>query len=366
MTPTEKPTENQTQNQRLKKAEKKPPSRPTLRDVAREAGLSVTQTSRALNDHSDVAKQTKRRAVEAADRLGYTPNLAARRLKMPDARTQSIGLVLDTSSQRFSDPFLGDLLTAIVEEASANGFELQLSAPSGGDDVVDAYKQAIKQKRVDGFIVLRVTNDDPRLRFLVEHSIPLVTFGCIDDAHPYPVVRETDDCFQPAIDHLVELGHSSIGCIYVPLGYGISDHRLRSFHRALAAHGLEAKPEHVGGAGFHEEVGYEVANRIFASEEPPTAIMAFNDLLAFGALQAAKDHGRSVPDDMSIVGVDDVMASRFLKPALTSMRYSATEIGHHLVRQLLGALDEPTANGEVTVRPALVIRESTAPPPKPH
>lgn len=354
--------------------------RPTLRDVADQAGLSVTQTSRALNGHSDVAEQTKTRVAKAAAEIGYSPNLAARRLKMPNTGTQSIGLVLDTTSQRFSDPFLGELLAALAEEASNSGFELQLSAPTGlqekpssaSDDdtssnvdeqVLAPYRNAIKRNRVDGFVMLRVANDDPRVNYLVDQAVPLVTFGSIKDEHTYPVVRQSDTCCQPAVDHLVKLGHKTIGCINMPPGYGISDRRLRSFHQALAVHELAVLPDHVDGAGFHENVGYEATCRMLETDEPPTAIVAFNDLLAFGALQAAKDQGLSVPTDISIIGFDDVLAARFLSPSLTSMRYSAKDIGHQLIQQLVSAIENHSANSAVVIEPELVIRSSTAPPP---
>lgn len=338
-------------------------NRPTLRDVARESGLSITQTSRALNGHSDVAAATRERALAAARQLGYVPNLEARRLKSPGTRSQSIGLVLVTGTQRFSDPFFGELLATMVDEAAANGYELQLSAPLADEDPVASYERAIRAKRVDGFVVLRTARADPRVRYLNDHGFPFVMFGRIDDEGRYPAVGESIDCLMPAIDHLVELGHHRIGCLIEPLEYAISARRHESFRRALDTRGLSYEERLVLSGGFREDSGFEAAGRLLDQAAPPTALVAFNDLLAFGAIRAAAVRNIVVPDQLSIVGFDDISASRFTSPPLTTLRHEDRIIGRQLIVQLLKAIDEPESTGDVLLNPELVVRDSTAAPP---
>ncbi len=337
--------------------------RPTLRDVARESGLSVTQTSRALNGHSDVAEVTRQRATDAARRIGYIPNLEARRLKKPDARSHSIGLILDTTSQRFSDPFFGELLTALVDEAAASGYELQLSAPLADEHPVASYDRAIRANRVDGFVVLRTAIEDPRIEHLARSGLPFVTFGESAHAEDHPAVTDSTDCMRPAIDHLVALGHRRIGCVAEPLAFALAATRYQSFRSALGAHGIEASPEYTVVAGYREESGLTAALRLLDLRQPPTALVTFNDLLAVGAMQAARSTGVDVPSDLSIVGFDDIYAARYTTPPLTTLRHQPATIGRRLIRQLLRAMDEPGTVEHVYVTPELIVRGSTAPVP---
>lgn len=334
--------------------------RPTLRDVAQALGLSVTQTSRALNGHADVALATRQRAQEAARELGYVPNLAARRLKMPDTRAQSIGLVL-VPSQRFSDPYFGSMLTTMVDEAAARGYELQLSAPVD-ESPIESYHRAIVGKRVDGFIVLRTTRNDPRVDYLAERPFPFVTFGRVDRDHPFPAVAESPDCLQPAIDHLVELGHRRIGCLIEPIENSIGAGRHESFLRAMASAGLTPEPGHVVPSGYREDTAYEAAGNLLDRPDRPSALMASNDLLALGAMRAAGARNIVVPDELSIVGFDDITAAGFTTPPLTTLRHHDDAIGRHLIEQMVAAIEQPASAGLVELQPELIVRGSTAVP----
>lgn len=338
--------------------------RPTLREVARLAGLSVTQTSRALNGHSDVSVASRQKAEDAARRLGYVPNLEARRLKMPGTRSLSLGLVL-VSSQRFSDPFLGNLLATTVDEAAANGYELQLSSPLADEDPILSYERAILSKRVDGFIVLRTTLQDPRVEYLARYPFPFVAFdrgvNRGEDAPTFPVVAETADCLQPAVDHLVELGHTRISCLIEPAEYRVGAGRHRSFLAAMAARGLTADDRLVVPSGFRDDTAYVSAGQLLDGANRPTALVASNDLLALGAMRAAQDRGLDVPRDLSIVGFDNITAAQLSRPGLTTLAHTEGTIGRHLVAQLLRAIDEPGPVKPVNLKPHLIVRESTAP-----
>lgn len=344
----------------------KVPKRPVLRDIARETGLSVTQTSRALNGHEDVSDQTRARVTEVAARIGYTPNLEARRLKMPDTRTGSIGLVLATRSQRFSDPYFGELLTALADEAAGGGCDLQLFTPLVDEDPTASYVSAVTAMRVDGFVVLRVAQRDPRVRFLQEQDFPFVTFGRADGIDGHPAVNESIDSLRPAVDHLAALGHRRIGCLTEPLEYAIAARRVASFQRALAAHGIEVDPAHIVPSGFRQDAAADATRRLFDGSDPPSALVAFNDLLAMGALRAASDLGLDVPDDLSIVGFDDIHAARFVSPPLTTLRHAPQTIGRELISQLLKGIDDPDYADDAYITPSLVVRQSTGPATSPR
>jgi len=339
-------------------------NRPTLRDVAEVAGLSVTQTSRALNGHSDVAVATRNRAIEAAKQVGYRPNLEARRLKMPNTRSQSIGLVLSSPNQRFSDPFLGVLLTAIVTEAAIHDFGLQLSTPVDHDGILPLYERAIQNKRVDGFILLRVASEDSRVEFLLDNAVPLVTLGRPGAHSGFASVSESPEGLHAVVAHLAELGHESIGVVGLPPGYAVADIRLAAFREAMKANGLPVEPDlTVSAAGYYEDDGVESGRILLQRPDPPTAVIAFNDLLAVGVAKAAETLGLTIPGDLSLVAIDDTIMARNVSPPLTALRNPAQEYGRQLVVELLAAIDEGPQDRDQMVAPELIVRSSTAPPP---
>lgn len=335
--------------------------RPTLRDVARLAGLSVTQTSRALNGHSDVAAATRERARAAAEQVGYLPNLEARRLKVPGTRAQSLGMVLAVS-QRFSDPFLGDLLTTMVDEAASRGYEVQLSAPLPAEEPIRSYARAIQGKRVDGFVVLRTRLDDVRVGYLAERRFPCVTFGRVEGPMGVPAVAEAEDGLLPAVQHLADLGHRRIGCLVEPADYSVGAGRHRSFLLAMAQCGLAVHERLVVGCGFRADTAFAAAGRVLDDRDPPTAFLASNDLLAMGALRAAAIRGIDVPGQLSVIGFDDISPAQFSSPPLTTMRHADGIIGRQLVTQLIRVIEGGADVDDVLVRPELVVRESTGPP----
>lgn len=334
--------------------------RPTLRDVARIAGLSVTQTSRALNGHSDVSEESRHRALRAATEIGYVPNLEARRLKVPGSRTQTIGVILTSTTQRFSDPFLGDLLSAMVDEVSKHGFELHLFSPTADEEPVAALDRSVRHKRADGYVLLRLETSDKRVRYLLDKGVPFVTLGRPAVAGRYRRVIGSENSLDAAVAHLAEHGHRRIGVIALPPGYAISDRRLELFKDALARHDLRLADNHVVVAdGFQERAGRLAMEQLLQSGQPPTAVVGFNDQLSIGAMSALARNGLDVPGDMSIIGFDDISLARFFTPSLTTLRQPVNLIGQLLIRQLLAAVNEPDSSDEVTVRPELMVRDST-------
>ncbi len=338
--------------------------RPTLRDVSIAAGLSVTQTSRALNGHADVAQATRDRALAAAKSLGYAPNLQARRLKMPEVRAHVIGIVL-SSTIRFSDPFLGELLTVMVAEASQAGYELHLSIPPPDENPLASYERAIRQRRVDGFVLLRLMLDDERIGFLQGEGFPFVTYGRLPGSTGFPTVDEVDESVKPAVDLLVDLGHTRIGCLAEPLRQAKATSRLNSFLSAIRGRDLEVNDEFVIDAGFREDSGYTATKALLSLAERPTALVALNDLVAIGALRAAADLGLNVPEDVSIVGFDDIDAARRVTPSLTTLRQPTTEIGRLLIQELVMAIERDTTTyQDRLVEPRLIVRQSTGRAPQ--
>lgn len=324
--------------------------------------MSVTQVSRALNDHDDVAASTKARARQAASELRYTPNRDARRLKDPAVGTSTIGMILPSDSLRFSDPFFGDLLSAITVEAGHHGLQMSLATAPPGANATAPYDLAIRNREVDGFVVVRTLTADARIDALMAASFPFVSLGRPPGATGFAAVEVAEDAFDALVDHLVGMGHRRIAFIAEPSKFAIATARLRSFQAAVKRHQAVIESTQVVEAGFHEGSGYEATAALLQQVNRPTAIVAMNDLLALGALEAADSLDMVVPDDLSVVGFDDIRAARLVRPALTTLRFPAAEVGALLVRELIPAIQAgATVHSERRVRPTLVIRDSSGP-----
>ena len=326
--------------------------------------MSVTQTSRALNDKWDVAEKTKTRARAVAAELGYVPNLEARRLKTGSVRADAIGLVLPQSELHFSNASFAELLSGLVAAATAKHVEVRLTVETGPVNDFKNYQQALVWRQVDGFVLVRTEVDDPRIGFLAEADFPFVSFGRGCDDPAFPFVDEVDHIMHPVVEHLAALGHRRIACLIEPARFSMSHYRFRSFEQAAAACGIAVDPDLVVEAGFHEDSGHDAAQSLFRRAVPPTAIVAQNDLLALGALGAARDAGIRVPDELSITGFDDIAAGRYATPGLTTVRTSPRTAGETLCLQLLDLVNRTNdADPEVCLEGELVVRGSTGPAP---
>ena len=332
----------------------------TLKDVAREAGLSVTTVSRALNGHNDVAEETKRLVQEAADSLGYSPNLSARRLKTQYSRT--IGLILPVENLHFSNPFFSSMFGGIVEYSAEHGYELNVTTPKGEESVTALYSQYIRGRRVDGFIVVRVDGDDERIALLQELEFPFVAFGHTPGV-TYPYVDDDGAAgIQAALAHLVELGHHRIAFISEPRHLAKAETRYQGYLQGLAAHGLPYDPELVVEGNFRQRSGRLSAVQLLALTPRPTAIVTANDLVALGAMNAAHEQGLVIGRDISITGFDDIMVAEYANPPLTTLNIPANNIGRLLCQKLIQLIQgKSLAEPQTVIQPTLMVRQSTGP-----
>ena len=201
----------------------------TLRDIARHVGRSVTTVSRALADYDDVSEETRLRVRQAALELGYEPNTAARQLQKQ--RTDTLGLVIPTFGPRFSDPFFSEFLAGVGNEVSRQGFDLLVSTQEPGEKEEQAYLKTIRSRRVNGFIVVRTRRNDARVNLLRSSGYPFVTFGRVEGDNDFPLVDEDSEFgIRSVVKHLIELGHTRIGCIAPPAILMLSHYRLLAFY----------------------------------------------------------------------------------------------------------------------------------------
>ncbi len=333
----------------------------TLHDLAREVGVSVATVSRALSGAPGVAEETRQRVLEAARASHYRPNVLAQRLQKQ--RTDTLGIIVPTSSTRFGDPFFGDFLAGVGDKAVEHEFDLLVSTRAPEADELHAYERMVRERRVDGLIVISTRPHDERIAYLLEQDFPFVSFGRsdIDADFPYLDVDGEYGMFQ-ATQYLIGLGHRRIGYISAPYTFMYSYHRLKGYRKALMEHDIPFDVHLTAVGDLLDRSGYHLTHEFLTRDDPPTAIIACNDWMASGALGAARDLGLTVGRDLSIVGFDDVPLAQILHPRLTTVHQPAYEAGWRVCDMLIRLLrQEPLAERHVLLRPELVVRESCGP-----
>lgn len=331
----------------------------TLQDIADRLDVSVATVSRALAGYSDIAAGTRARVLRAAEQMGYRPNVIARRLQQQ--RTETLGFVIPTHGPRFSDPFFSELLAGIGNEAAEQEYDLLVSTRAPGAEELRTYERMVREQRVDGMLVVRTRHQDARIAYLLEESFPFVAFGRSDVADDFPYLDvDGKQGVQRITEHLIDAGHRRIAYVSAPKDLMFASHRLAGYKKALTNNGIPFDRSLLVEGELTERSGYAAAMQYLSDSNKPSAIVACNDLMALGAISAARKLGFSVGRDLAVTGFDDVPLAAHAHPPLTTVRQPIYEIGRRICRMLIDMLkDESLEDRHVILEPELVIRASS-------
>jgi len=324
----------------------------TLEMVARMAGVSPSTVSRILNGTA-VVSAIKKAAVEAAiAQLGFVPNPVARGLA--GGRTFSIGVI----TQAIDSPFYGMALSGIEHELDRVGYSaLYVSGEWNAKEEAKCI-DVLRSRRVDGIIVLTGRLTDKALKDCAK-TMPLVVTGrTLKAPGLYSLNFDNFEGGRLATQHLIDLGHRRIVFINGVVHHADASERLRGYRAALESAGLAYDPDLVVPGDFREAGGLNAVNQLLDRQITFSAIFAANDQMAFGAALGLYRHGLRVPDDVSLVGFDDLPVSMYALPPLTSVHESADELGGLAAHSMLQILDGETPTGQVPA-PFLMVRESS-------
>jgi LacI family transcriptional regulator len=340
--------------------------RVTIRELARLSGVSIGTVSRALNGYPDVNADTRSRIVDLARELDYTPAAAARTLVLE--RSHLIGVFLETGEGHpdLQHPFFHGVLVGVKERLGAAGYDLLLfareqRADGGGSDT---HLRRSRHHNVDGVVLMGVDPRDEEVGRLLASEIPCVAVDIeLQAPRAAHVISDNITGSALAVRHLADLGHRRIATITGMLETHPGRDRLRGYREELQRRGLEFREDYVVNGDYYFDSGAEGVRRLLALERPPTAIFAASDLMALGAIRAAGEAGVSVPDDLSVVGFDDIPWADHANPPLTTLRQDKNGLGRAageaLLRQLEGADGAPRPE----ILPVeLQIRATTAAP----
>jgi LacI family transcriptional regulator len=331
----------------------------TIKDIAKRVGLSVTTVSRALNNYDDVNVDTKELIKQTAAEMGYTPNSLAQRFQK--RKTDTIGLILPTFGPRFSDPYFSELLAGIGNKAANQGYDLLVSTRSPGEEELQAYRQMVQGYRVDGLVVVRTRRHDERIEYLRSVKFPFVAFGRTEGNLDFPFVDEDGAWGMRLVaDHLVNLGHQRIACIASPPELMFSRYRLDGLRSRLREIHTLLDQTLIRIGDLTQRSGYENALELLSLPLAPTAIIAFNDLMAFGAMSAAQSRGLVVGSDVSITGFDNIPMAAHSHPPLTTVSQPIYQIGSMVCEMLVKCVKgESLEQRQVLLQPELNMRESS-------
>jgi len=341
---------------------KLPPKKTTIKDVATMAGVSTSTVSRALNDTGRIDASTKTRIRELSDRLGYRPSAFARGLVM--RKTKTILLI----ASDISNAYFAEITKCISKECRANGYKLLLGDTDENPDIENEYLDIIREGMVDAAIVACHPSDDNVGQYLdlARGNFPLVF---VDSAMIFPnvsrVIVDNAAGAEMILDYLVSKGHTNIG--FVAHGSN-EDHatyeRQEGFAQGLIKHGLEVRPDNIVILEHAMEHDALVGTgKLLEREDPPTAIFAFNDMVAIGCIASIKRHGLKVPEDVAVVGYDDVELGTLIDVPLTTVSIPKLEIAKRAVGVVLELIAQNSQEKNlvpehILLKPTLVIRDS--------
>ncbi|MHA6532330.1 LacI family DNA-binding transcriptional regulator [Paenibacillus sp. BAC0078] len=333
----------------------------TIYDIAKKTGYSPTTVSKAFNNYSDVREKTRQEILRTAQEMGYLPNAHARTLTTKKSWTIGV-LFVEGSGVGIRHPFFSAVIESFKQVAVAKGYALMfISKDVGGKQ--SGYLENCRIRGVDGVVVFLSDYEDPYFRELLESDIPTVILD-YDTAESHTVCSDNVGGAQQAVEYLASLGHHRIAHISGGGHTYPGSQRELGYAAAMKQRGLEVREDYiVEGAFYSREGGYGAMVQLLELPERPTAVFAAGDLLALGAIMAAKDKGLSVPGDISVMGYDDIELAGYVTPALTTVRQDTELLGTRAAEILLASIDGNREKKEKLTLPVeVVVRESCAPP----
>jgi LacI family transcriptional regulator len=328
----------------------------TIKQIADASGVHPSTVSRALDPRKRhlVADDVAKRIAAQADALGYQPNRLAANLRL--GRSDLIGVLLPDIANPVFAPILGGI-TAVL---SAEGYAPIVADAGNASSQQISFVERLLSQRVDGLILATVSQDDELVGFCIQRGLPVILLNRSEARDRVSSVVTDDDMgMRLAVDHLVSLGHRRIAHVAGPLSTSTGTLRRDGFQRAMSRHGLKGTVREA--AAYSREAGAEAAAHLLDATRNATAIVAANDLLALGVLDALKHRGLRCPEQISLVGHNDMPLMDVVSPPLTTVRIEHREMGRAAARMLVDAIKSGSSElRHLVLRPELVVRQSTA------
>ena len=326
----------------------------SIKDIAKCANVSPSTVSRALNNHPRISDETKKQIQTLAKEMEYVPSAIARNLV--GQRSATIGVAVAD----FLDPFYSDMIAGVEDIAIVNDYHVFVSSFYRDQQRESVLHNAFYERRLAGIIVAGSVIGNEYFAFTSRDAMPVVLINC----PTYPLSVSVDKVLgvRLAVEHLIDLGHRRIAYIRHWHDYETSRLRLTGYLETLKQNGIRVDDRYIVAGDDRFTGGVGAVDELLALPEPPTAVFCFNDMTAIGAMNALLQRGFNVPNDMSVVGFDDLDIASFYYPALTTVHQPTYRLGREGAK-MLSDLIEGKNNIEAQItEPQLIVRDSTAPP----
>lgn len=332
----------------------------TIKDVSKRSGYSISTVSKVINNYSDIPPKTREVILKLMEEMRYVPNSMARSLKT--ARSYTIGIIFEEITQQgLQHPLFSKILETFKANVEEQGYDILFLAKNMGLQNGSYYQHSIR-KQIDAILVLCADFNHPSMIEMYESEYPLAVID-YNVEHALTVTSNNEEGVMLAINHLVQLGHTKIAHIYGDPDSYIGGIRKLAVETALDAHQILIPSEYeFSGVYYSKQEGYDGMQQLLQLETPPTAVFCASDLMAIGAIQAVRDAGYHVPNDVSIVGFDGIDIGQMITPRLTTVRQNTTLMGEIAAQYILGMIEgqQVKRKGEtISVTTELVLGEST-------
>lgn len=326
----------------------------SLKDISKVCGVSVATVSKALNNHTDIGEDTREHIKRVAKEMGYSPNLSARALKTN--RTHGIGvLFVDEAMSGLTHDYFSGVLDSFKRTAEKFGYDITFINCCKEREDRMSYLEHSRYRGFDGVVLACIDFSDPEVVELVKSDIPVVTIDYLFN-NRFAVVSDNVTGIRELLEYIYSCGHRKIAYIH-GADSAVTANRLSSFYRTAERLGLEIPDEYIREAAYRDTATtYSVTSELLDLPEPPTCIMYPDDFAAFGGINAIRERGLRIPEDISVAGYDGIRAARHLEPKLTTVRQDTEQIGCVAARSLISLIERPkTTVVEHIVIPGTVV-----------
>lgn len=334
---------------------------PDIRAVAALAKVSIATVSRTINGSPVVSERLSKRVWQAIEHLNYFPNTHARTLV--SGRSRLLGIIVEN----ITNPFFPELIQSFEEIAVAHGYEILVSSSNSDPAILTTCVRRMLERKVEGVAVLTFGEEEPVLDQLAFHDVPIVLAEFkLSDPKASTILLDYSTGIRAAVDHLAQLGHRKIAFLAGPRKLHSAMTRENDFHTAMGEAGLTIQKKWIIVCDHTLKGGVAGFEKLQALSARPTAVMCSNDMTAIGVLRAAYMKGLRVPQDLSVIGLDDIDFAEFTLPPLTTIRLSRSELAHAAFEALRQQVEDPVkpeSKREFLVSTSLVVRGSAAAPP---
>lgn len=334
----------------------------TIKDVAKKAGVSTSTVSRVISDHPKITEKTKQKVRKVMEELQFHINENARNLVQKSTKT--IGIVMKSSAREsFHDPFFPEVLRGISALCHNQDFSISLTTGESEDAIYQDVIKMVQGKKVDGIIVSYSKQDDKVVPYLLEYGIPFVVIGKpLGEANNITYVdNDNVKASREAAEFLINRGHKKIGYIGGSLKFEVAKYRLQGFKEAVLLNQLNLTDDYMKNPESPDLIGKAV-QELMALNEPPTGIVAIDDLTALNSMLALREQRVNVPEDVSLVSFNNTIVSEFSNPPLTSIDTQIYQLGYEAARCLIEEISQPSLYKRSIIIPTIMVeRESTKP-----